>query len=305
MTIHHYKEINFKADSLRMIGRMNAVIEKWQAEGYTLTVRQLYYQLVARALIENTERSYKNICTLVNNARLAGLMRWDAIEDRTREFIDRGHWDSPQDILAGCVRTYHMDMWENQQNRVFVIVEKEALVGILQNTCHKYDVPLLPARGYPSGTVLREFAVEKLMPAMDSGQYIEILHLGDHDPSGIDMSRDLEERLRLFCETSYCGTDEMLTFNRIALTMEQIDDQRPPPNPAKSTDARFKEYRKQFGGSSWELDALSPTFMNTLVERNIEQFIDDNAWAKRSDLIIEAKSEIARVAKGIKWEALE
>lgn len=301
MSIHFYKEKTFKAESHILIQRMNEVIATWQAEGYTLTVRQLYYQMVARAIIENTEQSYKKICNLVNDARLAGLMRWDAIEDRTREFITRSNWGSPQDILAGCVRSYHMDMWDNQATRVFVIVEKEALVGILQDTCHQYDVPLLAARGYPSGTVLREFARSMLMPALNAGQYVQIFHLGDHDPSGIDMTRDLEERLNLFCETDYYGTD--ITLDRIALTMDQIDDQRPPPNPAKSTDARFKEYRRKFGNSSWELDALSPNFMNELLRSEIDQHIDDNQWAKTSDLIANAKAEIARVAKLVKWEA--
>lgn len=303
MTIHFYKDKNFNPASLDLISRMNTVISAWQADGYTLTVRQLYYQLVARAIIENTENSYKKICNLVNDARLAGLMRWDAIEDRTREFIDRSHWDSPQDIMRGASNGFHMDMWDNQSHRVFVIVEKEALVGILQDTCHDLDVPLLAARGYPSGTVLRDFAVRKLMPVLDAGQYVTILHLGDHDPSGIDMTRDLEERITMFCECEENYTE--INFQRIALTMDQIDDQRPPPNPAKSTDARFKDYRKKFGNSSWELDALSPNFMNDLVRSNIEQFIDDDAWDERKALIANAKAEIVRVSKLVKWEAPE
>lgn len=303
MTIHFYKAKNFNPESLDLILRMNTVISAWQADGYTLTVRQLYYQLVARAIIENTENSYKKICNLVNDARLAGLMRWDAIEDRTREFIDRSHWNSPQDIMRGASNGFHMDMWDNQSHRVFVIVEKEALVGILQDTCHDLDVPLLAARGYPSGTVLRDFAVRKLMPVLDAGQYVTILHLGDHDPSGIDMTRDLEERITMFCECEDNYTE--INFQRIALTMDQIDDQRPPPNPAKSTDARFKDYRKKFGSSSWELDALSPNFMNDLVRSNIEQFIDDDAWDERKALIANAKAEIVRVSKLVKWEAPE
>lgn len=303
MTKHFYKDKNFKADSLLLIEKMNAIIAKWQSEGYTLTVRQLYYQLVARAIIPNTEQSYKRICDMVNDARLAGLMRWDAIEDRTRSFITRSHWNSPQDILAGCVRGYHMDMWDNQTTRVFVIVEKEALVGILQNLCHKFDVPLLAARGYPSGTVLREFAIEMVRPALEAGQNVQILHLGDHDPSGIDMTRDLTERINMFSEAD--DLDGWIDLDRIALTMDQIDEQRPPPNPAKSTDARFKGYREKFGNSSWELDALSPNYLNDLVEGKIEREIDDERWTEREALIVNAKSEIARVAKEIKWEAPE
>lgn len=300
MSIHHYQDKNFKQESLDLIYQMNQVITKWQAEGYTLTVRQLYYQMVARAIIENTEQSYKRITGLVNDARLAGLMRWDAIEDRTREFITRSSWTTPQSVMSSAARSYHMDLWEDQPTRVFVIVEKEALVGILENTCHEYDVPLLAARGYPSGTVLRDFAVNMVMPALENGQDVTILHLGDHDPSGIDMTRDLRERIELFSECDMLGTD--FTLRRIALTMDQINDQRPPPNPAKSTDSRFKDYRKKYGNSSWELDALSPTFLNDLVIGHVEAEIDDDKMEARKELIESARSEILRVSKLVKFE---
>lgn len=299
MSKHWYQDKNFKPESLDLIWRMNQVIDAWQAEGYTLTVRQLYYQLVARAIIENTEQSYKRITSLVNDARLAGMMRWDAIEDRTREFITRASWTTPQSVMTSAARGYHMDLWENQPSRVFVIVEKEALVGILENTCHEYDVPLLAARGYPSGTVLRDFAVNMVMPALENGQHVTILHLGDHDPSGIDMTRDLEERINLFAETDMYRTS--FDLRRIALTMEQIKAQRPPPNPAKSTDARFKSYRNLYGNSSWELDALSPTFLNELVRSNIEIEIDENRWDERKELIESARDEILRVSKLVKF----
>jgi hypothetical protein len=300
VTIHHYQDFNFKQDSLDLIDQLNDVIQDWQSQGYTLTVRQLYYQMVARAIIENTEQSYKRITGIVNNARLAGLMRWDAIEDRTREFITRSHWSSPQSIMRGAANSYHMDMWEDQATRVFVIVEKEALTGILEKTCNKYDVPLLAARGYPSGTVLREFAVKMVMPALENNQSVTILHLGDHDPSGIDMTRDLEERIRLFSECDMFGTD--ISLYRIALTKDQIDDQRPPPNPAKSTDSRFNDYRKKYGNSSWELDALSPTYLNDLVENYIDMDIDSERWEKRETLIETARAEITRVSKLVKFE---
>lgn len=300
MTFHHYQDKNFKQESLDLIHQMNEVIADWQSQGYTLTVRQLYYQMVARAIIENTEQSYKRITGIVNDARLAGLMRWDAIEDRTREFITRSSWGDPQSIMRSAAKTYHMDLWEDQPTRVFVIVEKEALVGILEQKCHELDVPLLAARGYPSGTVLRDFAVSMLMPALENQQQVKILHLGDHDPSGIDMTRDLEERLNLFCECDMLGT--YIGLERIALTMDQIDDQRPPPNPAKKTDARFKDYKKKYGSSSWELDALSPSFLNDLVEDNIEYEIDSEKWEARKALIETARDEIIRVSKLVKFE---
>lgn len=188
-----------------------------------------------------------------------------------------------------------MDMWVGQEQRTFVIVEKEALVGVLERACEAYDVPLLAARGYPSGTVLREFCVEDVMSAFDQEQGVRILHLGDHDPSGIDMTRDLTDRIELFGEQR--GDIEL---TRIALTMSQITQQKPPPNPAKTTDSRFEGYMRQYGHESWELDALPPTFLDQLVRRHIAGAIDDTKWKARVKEVEGIRKRIEAAAKTFK-----
>lgn len=286
-----YKWTRFKADTENLIKVMNSIITDYQHQGFKLTVRQLYYQLVARGHIENSEHSYKRTTGIVNDARMAGLMDWDAIEDRTREFIKRPRWDSGSDVLDTAAKMFHMDMWVNQKVRVFVIVEKEALEGVLESVCRKWDVPLLAARGYPSGTVLREFAVEEMIPAYQKDQASVIFHLGDHDPSGIDMTRDLEERIKVFAET------EDFLLRRIALTMDQIQEQRPPPNPAKKFDPRFRSYFRDYGKESWELDALSPTYISKLVEKFIRKICDAKKWKERSEEIEEIRSRLTTIAE--------
>ena len=271
-----------------MIARIERIMQEYVAEGYVLTVRQLYYQLVARDIIPNTERSYKNTVRLVNEARLAGLLDWDAIEDRTRGFLKRPSWKSGKEILESCAAQFHMDMWKDQPCRIYCIVEKEALAGVLQRVCSKYDIQLLAARGYPSASVLREFAKAELM---SSTQRILILHLGDHDPSGIDMSRDLEERLRLLSRRS------AFELIRVALTMDQIEDQGPPPNPAKTTDSRFAEYEALYGYESWELDALQPRFLTRLVEEHVLEVLDEGLWNARQGEINEIRKRIYEVAE--------
>lgn len=290
-----YQEITFKADTLAMIEKINEIVEDYTAQGYRLTVRQLYYQLVARAIVENTERSYKRITGIVNDGKLAGLIDWDAIEDRTRDFVRRTRWKSGAEILQASAVGFHMDMWVGQEQRTFVIVEKEALVGVLERACEAYDVPILAARGYPSGTVLREFCVEDMMSAFADGQGVRILHLGDHDPSGIDMTRDLIERIELFGEQQ--GEIEL---TRIALTMSQINQQKPPPNPAKTTDSRFESYMRQYGHESWELDALPPTFLDQLVRRHIAGAIDNTKWKARVKEIEGIRKRIETAAKTFK-----
>lgn len=279
--------LRFHKKSLDLVATVNTVITEYLADGYRLTIRQLYYQLVARGVIANTVKSYDNVVNLLTNARLAGLVDWDVIEDRTRGFIDRPHWDSGGELLEACANQYHEDLWQDQEYRLFVVVEKEALAGVLERTCKKLDVPLLPARGYPSATTLREFAKTRIMQAR---QKVVILHLGDHDPSGIDMSRDLVDRLELFSR----GVD--FDFHRIALNMDQVEELQPPPNPAKVTDSRFASYSERFGDESWELDALSPQYLDTLVTTRVAKYVDQVALDARKANIESVKNRLAKLA---------
>lgn len=286
-----YLPKRFSVRNEQFIDLMNDIISDYQRQGYVLTVRQLYYQLVARDLISNTLQEYKRVASIINDGKLAGLIDWDAIEDRTRAFIRRPRWTSGAQILQSAAHSYHQDLWFGQHYRVFCIVEKEALVGVLDRVCNEMDVPLLAARGYPSGSVLREFALEQIQPALYEGQTAIILHLGDHDPSGLDMTRDLQERISLF-------TEQDVLLQRLALNMDQVEELQPPENPAKATDARFEGYRQRYGESSWELDALSPSYLDNLLRENIAEFTDNYRMNMVRQEIAEVKATIEKVAEG-------
>lgn len=292
MSLERYKEITFKTKTLQQIDRINAIIEEYLDAGYTLTVRQLYYQLVARDIIPNNEKSYKQTTSIVNDARVAGLIDWDAIEDRTRSFEQRSRWNKPQDILTASAQQYHTDPWATQDKRMFLVVEKEALVGVFQRVCHEFDVPLLAARGYPSASVVRDFAKREIEENDDKD--VVILHFGDHDPSGIDMTRDLEERFELF------GWNGEFTLKRMALNLNQIEELKPPPNPAKTTDARFVKYRQRFGDKSWELDALPPTVLSEMARKEILRHVDVKAWDKWSAGVEKARKKMVKFAEAWK-----
>lgn len=213
------------------------------------------------------------------------------IEDRTRSFIRRNHWTSPAEIVRACARQYYVDRWDNQPCRPYVIVEKEALVSVFERVCSEFDVPLLAARGYPSMSVLREFAEQDLIPAREAGQNIVLFHFGDHDPSGIDMSRDLIDRLSVFMDS------DDWSLERLALNMQQVLKQRPPPNPAKTTDKRFVAYARQFNTrSSWELDALPPSYLEELAKNAIEGVVEWDQWEKSGEEIKAGREKISEVA---------
>lgn len=289
-----YVEINLRGKARELIEFINTIIDTYKAQGFRLSVRQIYYQLVARDMIANTEQSYKRVAGVINDGRLAGLIDWDMIEDRNRDVVVRSRWGSGAEIVAGCAQQFHMDLWEGQENRVFVVVEKAALAGVLEGVCHKYDVPLLAARGYPSVSIVRDMALQHLAPAMHEGQWPQILHLGDHDPSGIDMTRDLTERLRMFAEAGNYGRS--VAIHRLALNMHQIEEINPPPNPAKTTDSRFAEYMRRFGDESWELDALEPRYIVDLVESHIKRYLDADLLDKRQMEIKQVKDKLKGTA---------
>lgn len=267
-----FKEFNFRSTTLAVIVRANKIVEEYQADGYDLTLRQLYYQFVARDIIPNSQSEYNKLGTAVNNGRLAGLIDWDAIKDRTRQMHQNYHEISPEKAIEYTADCYALDTRLTQDVYIEAWVEKEALAGVVERACRKIDIPWFACRGYVSQTAMYEAAMRCRRKHRDK---VVILHLGDHDPSGVDMTRDNRERMELF------GVD--LTVERIALNMDQIEEYGPPPNPAKLTDSRCADYIEKFGDESWELDALDPHTLNALICDAAEKHTDQDA----QDLLIE------------------
>ena len=277
-----YVPKNFSTDRLQMIDKVNGVVSEYQQQGYSLTLRQVYYQMVARDIIPNNMRSYKNLGNLINDARLAGLIDWLAIEDRTRNLRGNSHWAKPGSVIESAAYSYRRDHWEGQPNYVEVWVEKDALIGIVGQICEKLDVNHFSCRGYVSQSEMWA-AARRLRRRQDAGQHVVLLHLGDHDPSGKDMSRDIQERLVTF-ETYG------VTFKRLALNMDQVELYNPPPNPAKLSDSRASGYIEEYGDECWELDALEPKVISDLINKNVKKYRDDTLY----NAVVEREAEERR-----------
>jgi hypothetical protein len=271
-----YAATNFSSGSLEIIDHANEICEDYAAQGYNLTLRQLYYQFVSRDLLPNTMQSYKRLGSIVNDARLAGLIDWNHLEDRTRNLSKLAMWDSPEDIVDAVARQYRTKLWDNQAWHVEVWVEKEALADVVSRPAERWFVPYFPCRGYVSQSEMWR-AGQRLLAAEKLGKKTVIIHLGDHDPSGVDMTRDIRDRLFTF------GSDVEVT--RIALTMGQVEQYSPPPNPAKVTDSRAAVYMDEYGDESWELDALDPATLDALIERHILEHLDREQWDEDHELM--------------------
>jgi hypothetical protein len=305
-----YETKKFHPGSLAIIEKANEICADYQAQGYDLTLRQLYYQFVARALLPNNDKSYNRLGSIVNDARMAGKMDWNYIVDRTRNLRTIGMWDSPQSILDAVALQFRTDRWNRQSEYVEVWIEKDALVGVLgdhervSGVCPENGVPFFSCRGYTSQSEMWG-AAQRLGKKIRKGKRVTILHLGDHDPSGIDMTRDIEDRLNNFLSVDLRQliTSRQFSVDRIALTMRQVEQYDPPPNPAKLTDARAAGYIEEYGDSSWELDALDPATLTALIQSHIDQHRDQELWDEAESEDQEARDTLAGVSNN--WEDVQ
>lgn len=288
-----YEEWNPSENSLSIVRIANQICAEYAQQGYDLTLRQLYYQFVARDYLPNNQRSYSNLGATIDRARKAGYLDWNYITDRTRNLMQWPHYTDPADMIQQTEGDYRIDRWEGQEYHVEVWVEKEALAGVVARASLALDVAYFSCRGYVSQSELHAAAMRHVR-AQRRGQQVIVVHLGDHDPSGIDMTRDMQERLELFGATS--------EVRRIALNRDQIDRYAPPPNPAKLTDSRAAGYIAEHGSSSWELDALNPEILAGLITDEINEYRDADLYEIREALQVKGKRQLAKVSDN--WDAV-
>jgi hypothetical protein len=259
--------MKFRPDSMRKIEQMREIVDEYSEQGLRLTARQLYYQFVSRDFIPNTPAEYKKLTALLTDARYAGLIDWSAIEDRGRVPDVPSEWKDVQSLVRGALRAYRLPRWGNQPCYAELWVEKQALAGVLEPLAYEYHVPLMVNKGYSSASAMYDAAKRINRRSDDGTKRTHLFYLGDHDPSGEDMVRDIKERLFEF------GARHCLV-TKIALTMGQIGEYHPPPNPAKITDPRAKAYCAQHGAESWEVDALRPDVLAQLIRTALDGCID-------------------------------
>lgn len=286
MTLEFFKSYNPKGDALATINQANEIITEYGRQGYTLTLRQLYYQFVAKDLIPNNNAQYKRLGNIVSRGRMAGLVSWTAIEDKHRTFKgSHPTMDDVDEALENAKYFISVNHWDEQEVYLEVWVEKDALGNVIERACREYDIPHMACKGYMSTSASWE-AGKRFEQAIEAGKTPYIIHLGDHDASGIDMSRDNETRINLFANAYD------IELKRIALNMDQVDQYSPPPNPAKQTDPRAEAYIAEHGDISWELDALEPSVIERLINISVEELIDVDTFNRCEERQLELRNSM-------------
>lgn len=264
MAHHKFRDKRFGPAAYNLIDQCNEVIDRYMASDLRLTLRQLYYQLVTMNIVPNIPKAYRKLSSLVSDARLAGLMDWEAIEDRGRQPRAASEYANLRELTDAALYSYRLPRWEGQEYYVELWVEKDALAGVLWPLAREFHVTLMVNKGYSSQSAMYE--ASNRFREHEEERTCHLLYLGDHDPSGEDMVRDIQERLDMF--------DTNVEVSKVALTMEQIKKYRPPPNPAKITDPRAKKYINKHGRQSWEVDALPPEVLAEVIRDAFEGLID-------------------------------
>lgn len=286
-----------------------------QYEGTPITLRQLYYRLVARGMANN-KKSYQRLIQLSGKWRKEEIIPIDAFVDRAREIKDfrwgnfkhepgnwlKGNLENIIQDMTDRLERYNLALWYGQEKRVFVGVEKNALVGVFEPVCREYNVTLLPCVGYPSLSFLKQFS--KLLSSYESndglGHNMDIeesepinyfLYFGDWDPSGLNIPEAINNNMDEVPSLSQNGASNY-TYKHIALEPEFIEKYNLIPAPAKETDSRHDRFVEEHGKNVYELDALDPKVLQELIKNTIIAHIDGDTLTKRREKIDEGRKVI-------------
>jgi len=263
-----FRSKRFNSKRRNLLQKCISIVNEYEEQGIKITLRQLYYQLVARDIIPNVDKEYHKICVLITDARYCGLIDWNAIEDRIRIPYKHAEFENVLDLINAAKHSYRLDRWADQDYYVELFTEKDAISSVLKPIADKWHIYLNVNRGYSSATAIYD-ASKRFLNASNEGKECILSYLGDHDPFGLDMIRDIQTRLDEFC------FPDLVKVIHVALTMDQVRKYNPPPNPAKLTDSRAKDYIAQFGRISWEVDALPPDVTIDLVNSKIKEYVDE------------------------------
>ena len=256
-----------------------AIIES--ANGNSITLRHLFYRLLSTGCLKKTEQEYKNLCGYIMKWRRSGDVSWDAFADNTRWAYKKPTFSNMKAALWNTSRTYRRDMWATQDAYVEIWCEKDAIASILYEEAGDFGVPVLPLRGFPSGTMLHNSA-DGFKQQIAAGKEVYIYYFGDHDPSGTAIDGSVIKNMK-----EDHGIDAHFHFERVAVLPEQIEFYNLLTRPTKKSDPRSIT----FEGESVEIDAMPMDVLRNMVNGCILQHVDRDEW--EAQLLIERQEREA------------
>jgi hypothetical protein len=306
-----------------------AIIEAVESE-HPVTLRGVFYRVVSAGAVEKTENGYRLVGRELLKLRRAGHVSYADITDGTRWITKPESWSGLDQMLSDAAVSYRRALWHDQATEVQIFTEKDAISGVVLPVTEQWDVPLGVLRGYASESFAWSVAQSVIAAALRGKKTIEIYQLGDHDPSGVDAWRafrktvsgflmeDHDQLLARIRAAGYGGHDDFpddeddedtgessctftageqvttASFERLAVTYDQIGELSLPTRPTKQTDTRARS----FEGGSVEVDAIPPTVLRQIVEGAIRQHIDADALRVTEEAERSEREVLTRMAGG-------
>ncbi len=266
-------------NSLALIEQVQKIIDSYD---FALTLRQIYYQLVAKQVFSNVQANYRKLSRVCVVGRDEGILPEEAFADRLRAVDKPGAWLDLNKFMETVRRSYNKDKWDNQPKYLEIWTEKDALRSVLTNVTYQYDVSLMVARGQLSRTAVYE-ASNRYKAKSDKKCYL--YYCGDFDPSGLSIYNSIKERLEAF--------GIFIHYERIALTKGQIEKYKLPSDPGKQSDPNYKKFVSIYGSDMVvELDSLPPDILRKIIEDCILQNIDQGLLAQVQEKEIEEQDKL-------------
>jgi hypothetical protein len=278
-------ESGFRGDN----GVLAAIICQELIELNPITLRGLFYRVVSTGFLPSTDKEhYSRVGRIVTRMRRQGIIRYSWIVDSLRSTVKPSSWSGLEDFAETVRNSYRKDFWTRQENYVHVFCEKDAIAGVIQPVTREYDVALSPVRGYCS----ESFAYEIASQWKQIEKPIYAAYLGDYDPSGFDIERDLKGKLESLSGRKFewvrlgVNRDDFERYNLVRLV-------------PKKSDRRFAKFAKQHGNDCAEIDAIPANMLRDSVRDFIESHVDQCEWGRLQEIEAIEKETFCKVLQNI------
>jgi hypothetical protein len=238
------------------------------------TVRGNMYMVTShpvgnRLIPDTSQPCYDRVQRLLSKLRMKNVIPFEWVVDNVRGTIKPSSWAGLEDFAETVAQAYRLDFWSRLPDYIELIVEKDAVAGRVARVTREYDVPLHPIRGYNSATFAHDIAtgwdgVEKP---------ITIYYVGDHDPSGRDLERDIRERLEEL-------SGRQFAWRRLAVNPGDFARYNIAPLAPKTKDARCRKFVERWGERCAEVEAIPAPELRRIVREAIESHIPAGDWAR-------------------------
>jgi hypothetical protein len=266
-----------------------------QADYLPLTARQVFYRLVGVYGYPKDENAYERLCNALGRARRAGIIPFENLRDDGAVILEAEHYEDP-DAFYGYVRrlgaSYERDKLARQPVDMRVYCEAAGMMQQLARTCEPYSVPVYSCSGFDSLTAKHGLARHCARTFIYRGKPTVILHLGDHDPSGVSIYESMKEDVLAFVagDLSHVRPEAVVSFERVALRPHHIDHYQLTTYPPKATDLRSGRW----SGETCQLEALPPDTLAGVLNDAVTWHLDHDVLIEDREAEAQERRQIAK-----------